>query len=482
MKKTILILVVFVVSQNIQSQNWQIINPDYVHFYNETFDTIITNTVKTDSVDNINGNPIYYLNQVIAPCDTCSFEAFHRHMPNFLQKKVEVFDDGRYWFRDTASYVLKTGETGDSWVFDTAQNVTAQIMSKTEEEVLENIFDSVLLIELSNTAQIKISKSYGIIQFPVMDGYYPPISLVGIKTDTAEYGEKVPDFWDVFDYNVGDVFQYTWNTGNGGYPPPNWEVTTIKRRILSKEIDADTLQYEVHVIEKRLVEGTVEEYETTLEYVNCPQNIANQYPNILYDMCSDPFYISEFCDDDEYLYGYIDFRIFELSDSIGLGNSNSEQCILIPNAYNNDLLEFSDMYYLVRIAIPSLGYVVEGNSFFEINNHKELEGYVVNGDTSGIITPDGVLLRSIENKIKDKPVVFPNPVKRNELLNIRIPRHISGEKIQLDLISIEGNSILTRIIEADNFKLQASAQPGLYIIRIITINSHTSLNCKLLVN
>lgn len=477
MKKIILILTVFLVLQNIHSQDWQIINPDYVYFYNEIYDTIITNTIKTDSVDNINGNPVYYLNQVIAPCDTCSFEAYYWHMPNFLQKKVEVFDDGRYWFSDTASYVLKTGEPGDTWIFDTTQNVSAQVISKTEEEIFDNINDSVLLIELSNTAQIKISKNYGITQFPVMDGYYPPISLVGIKTDTTEYGDKVPDFWDVFDFNVGDVFQYHRDVVFA----PDWGWQTIKKTILSKMISGDTIEYYSDVIVRSYHPGNIEEYNETIQYINFPDHPANQYPNILYDMGDiiskkknnsiSPDFLTLFS-----------LSNFDLSEEICLGNfKENNHNMLTPFSGNNDLLIYDEFYFAHELQFaPNLGKVVNNIGVFEYSDYTSLEGYVKDGNTTGIITPDGVLLGRIENKSHRKIQVFPNPVLKNENIHIIVPEYFSMS-FQLKLLNIQGQQIIAKKFNSSKAEFKAPDNPGMYFIRIIPQGSDEILNQKLIV-
>ncbi len=61
--------------------------------------------------------------------------------------------------------------------------------------------------------------------------------LVGIQN--TEFGESVPDFWDVFDFEVGDVFQYSGYESNIDFTV-NW---TRKITINSKEANGNNLLY-----------------------------------------------------------------------------------------------------------------------------------------------------------------------------------------------------------------------------------------------
>ncbi|MEO6303245.1 MAG: hypothetical protein ABIP51_08730, partial [Bacteroidia bacterium] len=76
------------------------------------------------------------------------------------------------------------------------------------------VSDSIKTIVIGLNDTLVLSKSFGIIQFPKpysLNKYY---RLVGIENAAtydvnAVYGTKVPNFWDMYNYTIGDMFYMT---------------------------------------------------------------------------------------------------------------------------------------------------------------------------------------------------------------------------------------------------------------------------------
>ncbi len=77
-------------------------------------------------------------------------------------------------------------------------------------------------------------------QFPQIDSL-KSFDLVGIEG--RDLGGAVIDFWDIFDFEIGDVFVHKHGYGSN----KQWYTDVEKRKILSKTISNDSILYEVEV-------------------------------------------------------------------------------------------------------------------------------------------------------------------------------------------------------------------------------------------
>ncbi|MEZ5195310.1 MAG: hypothetical protein R2764_02570 [Bacteroidales bacterium] len=94
----------------------------------------------------------------------------------------------------------------------------------------------------------------------------------------TEFGESVPDFWDIFDFEVGDVFQKYY------YYCPFWMTCkqSIKTEVLSKEVFSDHYSYEMKILCR-----IIEEFSGGNTITTYSSNITNQtfykqdYPDVI---------------------------------------------------------------------------------------------------------------------------------------------------------------------------------------------------------
>jgi len=206
------------------------------------------NTLWVDSAKVINGDSVFYMNRIIADCDTCTHLIggtsqpcdtcyIITNQPQFLMRTIVKKTNGYYQLKDTASYYIKTTALlNEVWKFDSIHNIIATITTLGIENILTQP-DSVKTISLSNGKTIKLSKSFGIISFPDFKGSGIDNLLIGVENRALGY--KVSNYLDYFNYNVGDMLTYEGSYGAQG----GWENYTIIKTITSKTVLSDKIQY-----------------------------------------------------------------------------------------------------------------------------------------------------------------------------------------------------------------------------------------------
>lgn len=128
---------------------------------------------------------------------------------NLVNGDVEFFTSG------SAIFLLKpNARTGDSWTFNAALGITAQVISEGVETILGQS-DSVKVISLSSGRELALSKSLGMVRgfslLPVRSlqsgiAYGTDITLWGIEE--LNLGGKLPGFDAIFgQLEVGDRYQ-----------------------------------------------------------------------------------------------------------------------------------------------------------------------------------------------------------------------------------------------------------------------------------
>jgi len=463
--KHILILFIILLNFNLFSQNWNPINKnDKFNFKIDTFN-YITNVIFTDSVKIINEDSIFYLNRIMTNCDTCSNNEYHdfalRNQPQFLMRKVIKESDSIFIFQDTSEFIMMPlKKFGESWVYNQEDNINA-VISFVGEDVILGITDSVKTVSLSNGQQIKISKNFGIIEFPINNSNN--YILIGIE-GSRESGERLPNFGDFFDYEIGDIFQrIITNSDNEG------EYHLIKKyKILSKEVIGDTLKYEINGRTMHLDyyngEGnpyhvvSVGYFDDEIRYIDSTKHFTNTYPNELIDIVSHtiiniPFDLPLFNkvmyykDNDEYIirFGEDDFLstsyIEDTQDADLLINF---QEILFEYKYSKNLGLSSK---IVALDMDYVNYTM---------------GKVHNGDTIGTVYSDAFFESfSVEDINHQKTHIYPNPINNNQILQIKVDAKIKSYSIY----NIAGKEVQANNFSNNEIKIN-SLPTGIYILQL----------------
>jgi hypothetical protein len=257
MKKLILALFI---SGNLFSQNWNVFNKNYRYNYRYNFSQLITNVLFADTVHISGTDTIYDLNRIGVECTgSCptipsvpnpTITYIVPNMPQFFQQSIRKYADGRVKLYDTTKIVIVPSCTlNQSWLFDSIYNKTA-VCTDISTLTVFGTTDSVKTIIINNIDSLQLSKNFGIILFPDPYGKNKYYRLAGIEKKSSYdqnslYGEKVPNAWDFYNYQVGDVicsglhaFDVT-----GGYPYYLESCDEFKTTIQSKQPTNDSYLY-----------------------------------------------------------------------------------------------------------------------------------------------------------------------------------------------------------------------------------------------
>lgn len=448
--------------------------------YRHTDSTIITHTIWVDSIDTSGSNLIYHLNLIVKDVPN-NPEIVLWRQPQFLLKQMEDQDNGIYRFNIPGEFTINSlAMEGETWIFDPGNDVTAEVTSLITEDIL-GVQDSVKLIWLSNGYEIRLSKSFGIIKFPDIEngGYF---ELVGIQN--TEFGESVPDFWDIYNFEVGDVFQtYSYYSDAGNYEAiEEWN----KRTINSKEKFADHYNYNVYSITFQIYYG----YGGYTSYYHSSYTLNDNY------YFSDHPIASKFQNDSLYLFeaygcspNYSDQSVYSrikvYPDPNGLmakqygtlaNDWTQYEELFYPNTPQNDTLNILTTGECLTDVPHGLRYTESlGNTFtyycdhFEVWYYDYLMGYIKDGVTYGIIYPDSFFLVGTELHLADpdqRISVYPNPA--NEYVNFKFVPALFTTNCTIEIMNLMDEIVTkqerkgTELCTLD----VANLKPGLYFYMV----------------
>lgn len=448
-------------------------------------------TISIDSTMVSAGQTIYELNKVVTRCETCPWNQHYRNQPQFLQHRMVHFaaNDKIVFEGDTNWEIFPKAALGATWFFNAAANVTAQV-SNVESGVLLGALDSLKTITLSTGEEIVLSKLHGIVRFPKFDDgtYY---ELIGIQT--RDLGFTIPGAEEIYNFEVGDVFQYDERAES--YFPYFYKTTQIQ--ILDKIESASDIQYDV---KKHTYNISSDQYyfpptsDTTFytsysSYIFSKDEMADITPGRLLDIEADNCYnqfnffeqscIHPFLDlsPNKYLrmyYGqneddkWVNFAATDLTDVFGSSMISN----FALEGSTPDLLYLNDgcleRYY--RVWEEGLGETLYrlGTNGCEYYYNRHLEGYIKNGDTTGIITPfDAPIVVNPEILLEtDAITVFSNPTTDD--LQIKL----ASGNYRLSILDINGNVYQTLNLNSDYIIDTNELPTGLYFVEIKNLNNN----------
>jgi hypothetical protein len=420
--------------------------------------TCLSNVIQSDSIMIQGSDSVFYLNRIVTTCKGC-IDPYTRlyNQPQFLEREMIRKGSGIYHFQDPGSFWLHTlASVNSSWVFDSAANITAQVTSKTWEQILTQ-WDSVKTITLSNGNLIRTSKNHGIIQFPLIgtSHYYLLEGIAG-----RNLGILLPGFMDFYNFNVGDVFQYRYKSLNYGITEGYeglTKITITSRDSSSNEYIYGTsisdLQWQVDIIGFQW-DSILNIYTNTEILQNSPDTFTNQNPhalvsNVFPDFSNMVSVMSILMDTGQFisrvLGGPMNYPVGGLYQ-YGSGDT------LLPDGYY-------DQKYTV-----SLGRVDYHYLEFEIEEFETMIGYVKNGDTTGIVYPDQYWPLGTSGMANHNALtIYPNPA--NDKITIQTSKETSGSR--LTILNIDGQQFLNRQLTEPKTQIDISDLPsGVYFVRV----------------
>lgn len=460
MKRFISLITLFF-SIGLSAQNWNPIS--LIIDYNYKIDTaqLITNTILVDSFSVNNNDTTFYLNRIMADCDTCSYVGYKLiNQPQFLMKQVLKIGDSLFIFQNPTEFqIYPLKNLNDTWVFDSLNSVIATIDSVYIDTIF-GINDSIKRINLSSGSNIILSKKFGIIKFPSSNGYN--YELIGINNNL---GEQLPRFWDFFNYEVNDTLQwkyYSWCAGPGA----SNTIKITKAIITSKTMNGDTVHYQVQGIERRdggylltggtwIIEPTVfTPINTTLSYIYSTSHSSNSYPNQTHSYPFSSIYFNTW----SVLYQENGLQK-KLIDFINLAYWNT------PPADNFDPLHFygsAPPHSKKVLFTKGLGVCIEDRYVSTCGIEECMQGRIHLGDTIGSVYPDSFFVIGVKENInKDNLIIYPNPASHQLIIetDLMINRidimDITGKMIK----TIKENTSIINIVDIPN---------GIYFIMLNT--------------
>ncbi len=473
---SVLILFVIVSYPRIEAQPWSPLKLKEKFNFNTNGLNFITNTIWTDSVKIAGGDSVFYLNRIVTNCDTCSIWFKWSNQPDFLKSRMIRKTGGIYNFRTPGSVVIKTlAKTGDTWLYDTLANITAHIVSAGVEPVF-GIPDSVKEIQLSTGSTVRLSKNFGVLQFPLPATGSSPGILEGIEG--RDVGQLVPKFREIYNFNPGDIYQYSGKSmsyavgGGSGY--------LEKIKILGKDSTLGYYSYSIlryYCSWSLSVQGipgdTTHLYSyDTLTFVDSVANLANYYPNQLVEnpisplMCGPNTNYFKVTNDVNQLYT-------KWAGSYNFGDDAATY--LHGTSWNppkpRDLLVPGPVMIYMNSFKPTLGNTWFHIMVFEWEEERELVGYIKNGDTTGIIYPDGLLLQGMKQEARHPAlIIYPNPA--HDYLQLSSDGIPAGASVEIR--NSKGQLVMQRPWSS---RIGISTLiPGAYVIRITGPNHRNTLN------
>ncbi|MFK7757807.1 MAG: T9SS type A sorting domain-containing protein [Flavobacteriales bacterium] len=293
MKSTLLSFTLLFFLTVSHAQNWAPINSTEQFNYSLGDTEVITHSIKVDSTHVIEGDSVFYLNRVIAPCDSCIdsdvesnlysigfFEGggltWERNQPQYLG--LEVMTNGEDWvFSDSVmNFTLKPQEPIlSTWQF--SEGINALITEETEQLVFGEL-DSIKFIYLSGGQIIELSKNHGLLSFPDLAGNDEYV-LKGIEE--RELGTALPDFHSVYDFEVGDTFLFHEYSRSSTDSPGQPDYSGYSSSGLKKQTVTEVLTSEDSVVVTYNILSTdtisISQYSSTLNENFVPVSTSVSY-------------------------------------------------------------------------------------------------------------------------------------------------------------------------------------------------------------
>lgn len=253
-------------------QNWALLNPAYKYNYSNDGSDTISNQIFVTHIDTLGVDSFRYeLNRIGVVCDTCPESLggpcdgcfVWVDQPQFLQRTA-VTSSGEWIFMDPDTFLIRTDiEEGGTWVYSQQGPVIATVTAQISLDLF-GIQDSLRTVVLSTGDTLLITKEHGLLRKArAQPG--ATFSLIGLQGLGA--GTLLPDHTAYFDYQEGDVLQYThagsWHDNTGGMF--DWHFFSgIQKIVITSRTEMD--------------QGYHVSFASGVEYLNGPPPYVGAWP------------------------------------------------------------------------------------------------------------------------------------------------------------------------------------------------------------
>lgn len=419
------------------AQNWLPIDTAKVYNYITDSSNYITRSIATTQngdttffetiVDSINNSDTLFLNQ-----------------PDFFGYFMLNENDSVYTFYGRDTFILKPLKNiGENWQYSNSKvasiiNITTQNFGSTT--------DSIKIIWLGNTDTLVLSKNYGIVNFQdfVKEKTYKQCGIDNV------YGNENLYYDDIFDFNVGDIFQYKESSLSYGSQSRNYR----REKILNYTVFQDTITITKEVFSKNWnsIYG-LEETVISIDTVNYSytsfdidyRHIAGQFigNEIINKVVYDTIYGTE-------MKNYIPF--FEQIDS-------NKYIPYDPYSITNAGYFKTTTHYA-----KGFGRIIQQGETLDYSYEERLIGYYKGIDTVGTIYNDDFYTSIKDVALENMGVSFyPNPTK-NQLFIV----NKENQELYISLSNTLGQEVYNANINENHSINTQYFNKGIYILKVCT--------------
>jgi hypothetical protein len=475
-------------SLTIKAQDWAPVRVGDRYNYGLDHDPLVSVTLAIDSFhvnanDSINvslGDTVFFMNRVM--CDSC---ATHYSIPGicdtcyglknrtqFMRGRVRHSISGVYSFRGPGSVALPVyAHLGAAWLFDTTAGVRARIIAEDTFRIFGSL-DSLKTWLLNSGDTVMLSKTYGIIQYPKKYKSHSYYRLVGI--DGRNIGTTVPGTRQIYDFNVGDVFEYHDKgfSGNG----PFYQFRILKYTITSRRISGDSLIYHLQGMNYQKQSNVsypgldtwctscFSSFSQDRVYVDTLHDVANSVNHQLVKLPllvpgnTPGFDFMRFGTDTNHLFFKKFGYIYNENRPFCFGQYNQSDT-MIPYSRSTKITSS-----LCNVFKPGLGLTdVWGGDNNENFTESHLVAWQKGSNTFGTFTPDSLLTGITEmNSASLSCLISPNPFSSQLIIQLSQP----AEGL-VELMDFEGRVLLRQTLQGTELRMDTEMlAKGVYTIRI----------------
>lgn len=380
----------------------------------------------------------------------------------FTQKKIIKRSNNDYIFQYPDTFLLRPlANLNDSWLFDSSgTGITATVIA-IQASTLWGQADSIKTILLSNNDTIRLSRNYGILKFPDFENSGHSYQLAGLKWDSISFGVDMPDFWNFYNFELGDEFMYLstyyFPIGMFGGGPYNTTYKYIKVRITWKNRTSNGFDYGIEAFNSNTLSS---HYALNFPI---PNNLTHFIDTVSFSYNSSGL--------NSFLFDIDSTQYSTILTIVNMDTSNLLSKRLVPLYYNiQDSCFYNDFNDHTNY-LQGLGAVFNKYSNEPVTGSCELIGYIKNGITHGTVYSDSLMIQLLpieqiqENSFSIRLAPNPSPAGHAQLLfdaALNAP-------IDLEIYNTMGQLVASRQTVGNETSLTLDypeLPKGLYLIRL----------------
>jgi Secretion system C-terminal sorting domain len=442
-----LCLLLCLIGISVFGQNWAAFTSHRTyHYRSDTAMFLPDQSIHFDEVQVIGADSAFSVaRRFVFPVDTSQ-----RNQPMFCGRDIRAFADGTFNFKSPGNFALPTrAGLGATFVIDSISGLSAQVTSVYTQFVFGLTLDSIKVFTINSVDSLVLSKDHGILAWPASMGG-SRFLLRGIQEDN--FGELLPGFDGFFAYNAGDQYFYESEVTSGDLILQQ-EVYRVRFKVDTSQRVAggSNIQWSGFVRHESYFNGQIDSimagpesgsfmlldrpedivYKSHHEQVRAPASLSS------YSLPSPwaTYNVTSAVDSNNLawngLWSTMTFQKSAGKTELRFGRSNGAIGWLYYGIGGDTCVRSNDEQIRATLR-EGLGVThVEFGSFY-LSGHFDLVGSIINGDTTGVIFTDSVLMAQAEPM---RPILdwnaFPNPVQ--DQLTITWSESKASEVTVLDL-------------------------------------------------